>query len=231
MLCGKIKYFIRHVAVGKQSDRLGERQRRALALGEERCLAPHHDGMKALFGLSRRSGVLRVHVDAVGAAVELGCADADKFAERPLDPGEVGRLGCCGVECVHRRGDAAGKAVEVEPRDVLGDCHGSHATTELVLGYGPFPWLIRGPFPVSTCTSTWLAPGCGRPSNAPSGTRCGDVPPALVVGYGTPPEHSFAGALDALCRSLTSSDRDAPAGRHGLAWQGEPVDGAGPRGH
>lgn len=59
----------------------------------------------------------------------------------------------------------------------------------------------------------------------------GDVPPALVVGYGTPPEHSFAGALDALCRSLTSSDRDAPAGRHGLAWQGEPVDGAGPRGH
>ncbi|RSN43175.1 GntR family transcriptional regulator, partial [Streptomyces sp. WAC 04229] len=31
-----------------------------------------------------------------------------------------------------------------------------------------------------------------------------DVPPldALVVGYGTPPDHAWAGALDALCRAL-----------------------------
>ena len=26
---------------------------------------------------------------------------------------------------------------------------------------------------------------------------------AIVVGYGTPPEHAFAGALDALCALLT----------------------------
>jgi GntR family transcriptional regulator/MocR family aminotransferase len=30
-----------------------------------------------------------------------------------------------------------------------------------------------------------------------------DVPPALVVGYGTPPDHAFAGALDSLCSALT----------------------------
>jgi GntR family transcriptional regulator / MocR family aminotransferase len=31
-----------------------------------------------------------------------------------------------------------------------------------------------------------------------------DAPPALVVGYGAPPDHAFAGALDALCRSLAA---------------------------
>ncbi len=30
----------------------------------------------------------------------------------------------------------------------------------------------------------------------------GPAPDALVVGYGTPPDHAWAGALDALCRSL-----------------------------
>ncbi|MGW0433367.1 MocR-like pyridoxine biosynthesis transcription factor PdxR [Micromonospora sp. NPDC003197] len=29
----------------------------------------------------------------------------------------------------------------------------------------------------------------------------------LVIGYGTPPDHSFAGALDALCRALTATTR------------------------
>jgi GntR family transcriptional regulator/MocR family aminotransferase len=29
-----------------------------------------------------------------------------------------------------------------------------------------------------------------------------DAPAALVVGYGTPPDHAFAGALDALCAVL-----------------------------
>jgi GntR family transcriptional regulator / MocR family aminotransferase len=31
--------------------------------------------------------------------------------------------------------------------------------------------------------------------------------PALVVGYGTPPEHAFAGALERLCAVLDSADR------------------------
>ena len=41
----------------------------------------------------------------------------------------------------------------------------------------------------------------GQHGQAPEGP--GDQPPgALVVGYGTPPEHAFAGALDTLCDVL-----------------------------
>jgi len=41
----------------------------------------------------------------------------------------------------------------------------------------------------------------GQHGQAPEGP--GDQPPgALVVGYGTPPEHAFAGALDTLCDAL-----------------------------
>jgi GntR family transcriptional regulator/MocR family aminotransferase len=32
-----------------------------------------------------------------------------------------------------------------------------------------------------------------------------DVPPALVIGYGTPPDHAFAGAVDLLCEVLAES--------------------------
>jgi GntR family transcriptional regulator/MocR family aminotransferase len=28
------------------------------------------------------------------------------------------------------------------------------------------------------------------------------MPAALVIGYGTPPDHAFAGAIDALCDVL-----------------------------
>jgi GntR family transcriptional regulator / MocR family aminotransferase len=38
----------------------------------------------------------------------------------------------------------------------------------------------------------------GQPPDSPDG----GPPGALVVGYGTPPEHAFAGALDTLCDVL-----------------------------
>jgi GntR family transcriptional regulator/MocR family aminotransferase len=40
--------------------------------------------------------------------------------------------------------------------------------------------------------------GDGRPP----GSQDGQPPGAIVVGYGTPPEHAFAGALDTLCDVL-----------------------------
>ncbi|AUG79003.1 GntR family transcriptional regulator [Kitasatospora sp. MMS16-BH015] len=43
------------------------------------------------------------------------------------------------------------------------------------------------------------ASGCRAAAAGPAEER----PPALVIGYGTPPEHAFAGAVDALCRLLT----------------------------
>lgn len=39
----------------------------------------------------------------------------------------------------------------------------------------------------------------------------GEIPAALVIGYGTPPEHAFGGALDALCRCLAGVGRAAPS--------------------
>jgi GntR family transcriptional regulator/MocR family aminotransferase len=43
------------------------------------------------------------------------------------------------------------------------------------------------------------APGPGLGSGSGSGQ---DTPAALVVGYGTPPDHAFSGALDTLCDVL-----------------------------
>ncbi len=31
-----------------------------------------------------------------------------------------------------------------------------------------------------------------------------ETPASLIVGYGTPPDHAFSGALDALCATLES---------------------------
>jgi GntR family transcriptional regulator/MocR family aminotransferase len=32
----------------------------------------------------------------------------------------------------------------------------------------------------------------------------GALPPALVVGYGTPPDHAFGGAVARLCQAIAS---------------------------
>ena len=62
----------RHVGLGQPGDGLGERERRALLLGEERRLRPHRSP-RGSAGRSRRARrcVPAVHVDAVRAAVEL----------------------------------------------------------------------------------------------------------------------------------------------------------------
>jgi hypothetical protein len=53
----------------------------ALAVGEVRRLAPGGQGIEALFGLADRPCVLGVHVDAVGAAVQLRGANADELGQ------------------------------------------------------------------------------------------------------------------------------------------------------
>ena len=52
--------------------------------------------------------------------------------------------------------------------------------------------------------------GAGRPQLLSPGAQS---PAALVVGYGTPPEHAFAGALETLCDVLPYRPR--PPGRRG----------------
>ena len=42
----------------------------------------------------------------------------------------------------------------------------------------------------------------GGQDSQPPGNQDDQPPAALVVGYGTPPEHAFAGAVDTLCDVL-----------------------------
>jgi GntR family transcriptional regulator/MocR family aminotransferase len=44
--------------------------------------------------------------------------------------------------------------------------------------------------------------GGDGPDGQPPGGQDDQAPAALVVGYGTPPDHAFAGALDTLCDVL-----------------------------
>jgi hypothetical protein len=85
--------LIGNVRIGQARHGLGERQRRALARGEVRGLAPGGQAVDALLALADRARVLGVHVDAVGTAVELRGADPDQLAELRVDAGLVELLG------------------------------------------------------------------------------------------------------------------------------------------
>ena len=102
------------MGLGKPGDGLGEAQRGALASGEERCLPPRRQGVQALLGLADGAGVLGVHVDAVGAAVELRGADADQLAQPVVDAGGVELLGDSPVELDDGPVDAGSESLEVE---------------------------------------------------------------------------------------------------------------------
>ena len=91
-----------------------KRERRALALGEERRLVPDGDGVDPLGGLAGRGGVGAVHVDAVGAAVDLRGAQPHQVAQpgREADPVELARG--AGVEVAHRLAERRDGGVDVE---------------------------------------------------------------------------------------------------------------------
>jgi hypothetical protein len=65
---------------------LGQGQRRPLPRAEERRLPPGGQGVAALLGLAGRPGVLGAHVEAEGAAVELGRPELDQLAEHRVEP-------------------------------------------------------------------------------------------------------------------------------------------------
>ncbi|MEV4560402.1 PLP-dependent aminotransferase family protein [Kitasatospora sp. NPDC049285] len=80
---------------------------------------------------------------------------------------------------------------------VTGINAGLHAVLELPPGSLTEAELQRhaGWLGLSVNTRSWC-----RAAGAPPAP---DAPPALVIGYGTPPEHAFEGALDALCTLVT----------------------------
>src|SRR3954462_6064250 len=66
-------------------DRFRPGQRRALPRREEGRLAPDRDGVDALLGLALLPRVLRVHVHAERAAVQIRGAEPDEMEERTVD--------------------------------------------------------------------------------------------------------------------------------------------------
>src|SRR6202012_362972 len=78
-------------------------------------------------GLADGPGVLGVHFDAVGTAVELGGPDADQLAQLCVDAGLVEFLGGGVVSGTHSKGETGRVAVEVEPDgDLRGGCGVGH---------------------------------------------------------------------------------------------------------
>lgn len=77
--------FIRDLRRGNLRDRLRPSQRGAFFLGEKRCLAPGVERVNPLLGFALGAGVLRVHVETIGAAVDLRGADFYQFQQLRLD--------------------------------------------------------------------------------------------------------------------------------------------------
>src|SRR3977135_642583 len=77
--------LVRHMRVRNARDRLGPFERGALAIAEERRLPPGVEGVDALLGFAREARLLRVHVEAIGAAVDLRRADLDELEQSPFD--------------------------------------------------------------------------------------------------------------------------------------------------
>jgi len=75
---------IGHMIVRHQRHRLGPSQRRPLAIAKERGLAPGIQRIQPLLGLSPGPGVLGMHVQAVGASVDLRSPHLHQFDQRWL---------------------------------------------------------------------------------------------------------------------------------------------------
>src|SRR5262249_25554806 len=77
--------LLRDVVGRDQRQRLGPLQRGTLAGREKRRLLPRRYPVQALLDLPFRSRILRVHVDAVRATVDLRDARLDQMRQLPLD--------------------------------------------------------------------------------------------------------------------------------------------------
>jgi hypothetical protein len=116
------------VVGGEPRDGLGEGKRGLFALGEVRRFAPGRQAVEALLGLSDRASVLGVHVDAVGAAVDLQRAVADQLSSAgvEVDPVRFLLATLSGWTIAREKNRSA--AVEVEPgADLLVELCGAHA--------------------------------------------------------------------------------------------------------
>src|SRR5579863_1718161 len=99
------------MAIANQRNRLRPFQRGAFSLGEKRRFPPGVECVQALLGLTRGPRVFGVHIDAVGAAVDLGRPDFYKLAERRF---EARGLVDIVLQSAHRIYCLRGRFVEIE---------------------------------------------------------------------------------------------------------------------
>src|SRR5690606_4798313 len=99
---------VRHTVYAESGQRLGPLQRRTFAIAVERRFAPGIEQIKPLLRLARGAGILAVHVETVGAAVDLRSTHFDEFDQAVFQPALVDVV----LQSQHRlRG--AGELVEV----------------------------------------------------------------------------------------------------------------------
>nr|WP_244287387.1 hypothetical protein [Amycolatopsis rubida] len=86
----------------------------SLGSGEQAGFRPDRERVDPLCWHAFLACGLRMHVDAVCAAVELGRAEADQFAQGRVDARVVELLGRGVVQSAHRTGENRGQSVEIE---------------------------------------------------------------------------------------------------------------------
>ena len=81
LLSHVLVHLVRDMTLGDQGERLGPLQRGALARRVVRRLAPRLEAVEPLFGLAVRARILAVHIQTIGAAVDLRRAHPDEVEQ------------------------------------------------------------------------------------------------------------------------------------------------------
>jgi len=77
-------HLVRHAVPRDLGQGFRPRKRGTLTLGIELGLVPSRDEVEALLGCAHRAGVLGVHVQAEGVAINLRRANLDQFQQLRL---------------------------------------------------------------------------------------------------------------------------------------------------
>jgi hypothetical protein len=104
-------HFIRDTGLRHQYHRLGPGERRPLAIAVERRLAPGVEQVEPLLALAVGTGVARVHVKAIGAAVDLRSAHLYQLDQAGLETAALD----IGFECRHRFHGIGSGLIGIEP--------------------------------------------------------------------------------------------------------------------
>jgi hypothetical protein len=89
LFAGSFVYIIRDVSLGDEGQGFCPLEGGALARSEERGFAPGIQGVEALLGVAEGAGVNGMHINAIGAAIDLGSAKLDEVQELLLDGGRL----------------------------------------------------------------------------------------------------------------------------------------------